>query len=461
MRTLLLVLLSCAACSGGGGDSAIDEQEPNDTQGTALILVPRAVVDGVLGAGDRDFFVFVAPAHGLMVVRSDDFDLLLYDGALCATSHGVLHAAVVAGRTYHVEVGGSGAYRLTLDFTAESPLPGPVDPLATPRSFHAAIALPDGRALIAGGTLDPSSQVDAILNAIATTEIFEGDSFTPGPALSGARFGPAAVALPNGEVLIAGGDLGGTADLFDGESIVSIPMDGVRVLASATLLTDGRVLIAGGVTVVFNPLPSVETLATTTIFDPRTRAFTAGPALRAPRVSHAAVRVKDGRVLITGGVGRADSEWVDAATSIPGPALTGVRDDHTATLLTDGRVLLVGGQNASGRSLDTAELLEGGAFRTVVAVMADPRADHQAVRLPDGGVLILGGEDDPAGGPDVILTGVELFDPATELFTSMAPLRVPRDDHRVARLSDGRILVTGGEDETSTSIADVETYRAR
>jgi len=94
----------------------------------------------------------------------------------------------------------------------------------------------------------------------------------------------------------------------------------------------------------------------------------------------------------------------------------------------------------------------------LASTMADRRADHVALREPDGSVLLIGGEDDPAGGPDVILTSVDRFDPTTEAFLPLSPLSVPRDDHRVVRLRDSRILVTGGEDETSTSIRATEYY---
>jgi len=139
--------------------------------------------------------------------------------------------------------------------------------------------------------------------------------------------------------------------------------------------------------------------------------------------------------------------------------MNGVRDDHTATVLPSGAVLVTGGQNASGRSLNTAEILDPGAtaFRLLAATMSDHRADHVAMRLPDGSVLVLGGEDDPGGGTDVILDSTDRFDPATETFAPDAALLLPRDDHRVAHLLDGRILITGGEDATSTSIRDAET----
>jgi hypothetical protein len=489
-----------AGCSAGGGS----KEPPHDTPATAIALGPitavtvtgriERVAGTVVASGSLDYYRFQAASDGQLRIRLDlpsgaDYDLALFDaqGAhRLATSRADnrdavvgpiewMYASVASDRTYFVEVGGyagvAGEYRLALEIAEpDASTASAVGPLAQARSFHAMVALPDGRALVAGGTTDPSSQTAAILSAVETTELFEptANRFVAGPDLGAPRFGPVATLLPTGRVLLAGGDLGGTADLFDPLSAdervsLRIPMTGgVRVLPTATLMADGRVLLAGGTTIAFNPLPTAQTLDTTTIFDPKTREFTAGPRMNAARTSHAAVRLPDGRLLLTGGVGLADSEWIDAdgTASTPGPAMNGVRDDLTATTLADGTILLAGGQDGSGRSLDTAELLDPGAqtFRLLAATMSDRRADHQAVRWLDGSVLLLGGEDDPGGGPDVILDSVDRFDPTTETFVPGTALLVPRDDHRVARLLDGRILITGGEDATSTSIRDTEIH---
>ncbi len=432
--------------------------------------------------GDLDSFRFTAAVDGQLRIRIDmpvgiDYDLALFDSTRrrLATSRSDnrdvavewMYFPVSQDRIYFVEVEGArGGHRLALEI--EQPAVSSetvIGSLAQARSFHAMAPLPDGRALIAGGTTDPSSPNAALSNALDSTELFNPATgeFMAGHDLGGARFGLTATLLPTGRVLLAGGDLLGTADLFDPAAPpqLRIPMTGgLRLLASATLLADGRVLIAGGTTIVFAPLPTARTLDTTTIFDPKTRSFSAGPMLRAARVSHAAVRMPDGRVLLTGGVGRSDSEWIDSAGSTPGPALSGVRDDHTATLLADGRILIAGGQDTTGRSLDSAEVLDPGAsaFRLLASPMGSRRADHQAVLTPNGSVLLLGGEDDLGGGLDVILTTVDRFDPDSESFTTMTALQIPRDDHRVARLLDGRLLVTGGEDGSSTSIRDAEIY---
>ncbi len=526
---LLLVLVIFSGCGGGGGDDgpgdgvppvpddAIPEQEPNDEATDALDLgvldaaravtgeISRTAVKDRLADGDLDLVRFVAPACGRLSVRLDhgagaDYDLALFDapGTRLATSRSALPverllAWVDGGETYLLEVGGyagaAGDYVLRLeveDQVACSDAPvapassstAAVGSMARIRSFHASAPLPGGGALVAGGTSDPSSPTGAILGADSTTEIFDAASntFSAGPALSNGRFGPTATLLPTGRVLIAGGDLNGTADLFvpwAGNALAAQGIDlaaGMRSLHTATLLPDGRVLLAGGTRVKFTPSPQAEHLATTEVYDPKTRTCTAGPTLAHVRTSHAAAGMPDGRVLVIGGVGRSDTEWVDvrgAAFSVaPGPALSTVRDDHHATVLEDGRVLVTGGQDASGTSLDTAEILDDApdaSFRLLAAKMASRRADHQAVLLPSGQVLILGGEDDPGDGSgDVILSTVDVFEPGAETFTALPPLGVGRDDHRAIRLLDGRVLVTGGENTTSTASIDAcEAYDAR
>lgn len=509
------------ATGSGNGTSAggLQEREPNDTPANALDLggsvtnslqgsISRTAAGPVLAAGDLDLVRLTAPFSGQLSARLEmppgsDFDLALLDaggrrlatsrsdnlsGGIGAVEH--LLVTLTSSRVYHLEVSGfagaPGSYRLALQLTPD-PLAGAVQPAASltevvgpltrPRSFHAAAALPTGGALVAGGTADPSSTFRAALSATSSCDLYDPStrSFVAGPTMAATRFGLTATTLPSGRVLLTGGDLGGSAELFDphaGNAFVAGSLavgGGMRVMHTASLLPDGRVVIAGGTTVTISFPPVSSNLADSAVFDPKTRRFTVGPALRTPRSSHAAVTLADGRVLLVGGEGRADTEIVDLSTgtSLPGPALTTTRDDHTATRLADGRVLVTGGQTG-GRSQATAEILDdpsagaGSQFRLLTATLSERRADHQAIALPNGQVLLLGGEDDPANGtPDAILRGVDLFDPSSEAFTTMPALAVPRDDHRTVRLANGQILVTGGEDVTSRSISAVETYLVR
>ncbi|HZI88660.1 MAG TPA: kelch repeat-containing protein, partial [Pyrinomonadaceae bacterium] len=100
---------------------------------------------------------------------------------------------------------------------------------------------------------------------------------------------------------------------------------------TATSLSDGRVLIAGGEN-------AAGQLSESEIFDPTSGTFSSGGSMTAARADHAAVRLADGRVLITGGRNGSGtlgtSEIFDPATGTfsSGPAMNVVRAGHSATL---------------------------------------------------------------------------------------------------------------------------------
>ena len=129
--------------------------------------------------------------------------------------------------------------------------------MGAPRYFHTAVLLQDGRVLIAGGQND--SQPSAPLS---TTEIYDplARIFTPGPNRTVGRSGHAATLLPDGRVLIAGGDwsetsamriAARTAEIYD-PSAGAFTATGSLLMArngpNMTLLANGKVLITGGVT---------------------------------------------------------------------------------------------------------------------------------------------------------------------------------------------------------------------
>jgi hypothetical protein len=246
-------------------------------------------------------------------------------------------------------------------------------------------------------------------------------------------------------VLVAGG--GGerkTAELYDpatGTWTATGNMFEARSNHTATLLPDGRVLVAGGV----STFATREVLASAELYDPITGTWTAAAGLTAARYGHTATLLSDGRVLIAGGRGSvpenggADSvELASAETYDPVTGLwTGTtpmperRDAYTATMLLDGRVLFVG---RSAQLYDPAT-----ASWTATGSMARRDSGHFATLLRDGRVLVTG-----CGFP--LCRTAELYDPQTNSWTQTGDMIERRAWFGAGLLPDGRVLVTGGGD---------------
>src|SRR5436190_3662937 len=173
-------------------------------------------------------------------------------------------------------------------------------------------------------------------------------------------------------------------------------------------------------------------------------------SLVVPRTGHAATALSDGRVLITGGRDNtgnivAGSEIFDpeTETSTASATLTTARVDHTATHLADGRVLVAGGTGDSG-PLSSAEIFDpanpDAGFRVVASAMSATRARHTATLLSNGTVLIAGGEADGTA---------EIFDPTTELFSpTLWHMTVPRSGHTATLFTDDSVLLAGGNTDS-------------
>jgi RHS repeat-associated protein len=201
------------------------------------------------------------------------------------------------------------------------------------------------------------------------------------PASSAATAGgPTATRLPDGRWLLVGGTGSeARAMLWDPSSGTATPTGGSlhvpRAEHSATMLSDGTVLIAGGRQGGGALVESPE------LFDPATGTFTLLPIVGAvPRASHTATLLTDGRVLVAGGSNGGptplDVELWDVsgqtATALPDVAVN--RSGHQATLLSDGRVLMTGGDAVDGPPPRGAIVVDPVA-RTVRAINppAEPR----------------------------------------------------------------------------------------
>jgi large repetitive protein len=342
--------------------------------------------------------------------------------------------------------------------------------MSTPRYVEEAASLADGRVLITGG--------------LAPAELFDprSGSFVPAQPASAVRVGSAVAALSDGRVLIAGGGDGNghvlaSAELYDpapetatppspgptpaGAFALSGVMNAPRANAStATLLADGRVLIAGGVD------RSGKGLAAAEIFDPRTGEFKVTGSMTMPRGGHTATLLTDGHVLITGGatipnyggpppVALASAELYDPATGkfSPTGSMATQREFHTATLLPDGRVLIAGGL-AYQSSLASAELYDPKTGRfSPTGSMITGRGLHSATLLSDGRVLVAGGQASCQAGCQGSASA-ELWDPATGKFSPTGSMTVGREYQTATLLRDGRVLLAGGSGLASAELFD-------
>lgn len=215
-------------------------------------------------------------------------------------------------------------------------------------------------------------------------------------------------------------------------------MTQTRSSHTATLLADGLVLVAGGFDASGSPT------ATSEIYDPSSGTFTPVGNMPSKAAGHTATLLNDGRVLAVGG-GNSSAELFNTATRNWSPAggTSSTRSYHTATLLANGRVLLIGGSDNAGKTLGSSSMYDPatGSF-TTGPNLSSARERHTATRLPDGRVLVAGGRV-ATGNRYTALRSVEIYDPATNVFTTLPAMLSVRYSHG-ASLVAGKVLVAGG-----------------
>lgn len=187
--------------------------------------------------------------------------------------------------------------------------------------------------------------------------------------------------------------------------------------------------------------------------------------MKTGRSDHAAVRLPDGRVLVSGGTDGTDalksSEVYDPSTETWTATgdMTTARRGHAMTLLATGKILVTGGFDGKA-ALATAEVYDpsSGAWTATIGPMNGTRRFHTATLLPDGKVLIAGGVVGPLQTADAKTT--DLYNPATGLFTAYSSgLALPeaRQGHSATLLSNGKILIVGNSGVGSAA-AKLLTY---
>ena len=221
-------------------------------------------------------------------------------------------------------------------------------------------------------------------------------------------------------------------------------MNTPRAGHTATLLADGRVLIAAG-----------SSTASAELYDPSTGTFTPTGSLYTSAYGLTpATLLPDGRVLITL-VNEAEAELYDPGTatfSKTSPRIPWVQG--SATLLMNGKVLLAGGNDDPGDSALAVLYDPSTGTFTPTGNMTVARADDSATLLPDGTVLIAGSQGDFG----LTLASAELYDPASGTFTRTGDMTADRCSHTATLLNNGKVLIAGGIGRHVCPLSSAEVY---
>jgi len=360
--------------------------------------------------------------------------------------------------------------------------------MTTPRADHAATALQDGRVLISGGTINAN-----VGGVTSSAEIYDPNAhtFTATGSMTIMRQGQTATLLNDGRVLLAGGvqNVGfrselASAELYDpvaGTFTATGSMHTAREGHTATLMRDGRVLVAGGSDNGTHTLDSAE------IYDSSNGQWSSAGHMTVPRIAHVAVLLGSGKVLIAGG-GRGDmpggyivyqnAEIYDPAFNQFNAVPARMKSDRVgaaALLLDDGRALIVGGKSgkvlmtgpnggtmnlASFAPLNTAELYDPETSSFIKT--GDMRVPHYLgtlAKLSDGNVLVVGGWR-IQGNVVMGMSDAEVYQPSADGFSRVGSTHVARLQNSATLLPDGNVLVAGGIDGKSLVTASVEFYSA-
>ncbi len=492
------------------------------TSGTATLLTDGDIL--VAGGGTRTADLYdpstgtFTPTGSMSVARSNATATLLPSGDV-----------LVVGGTDN-----SGSQEATAELY--DPATGtftPTGSLHTARSGHTATLLADGKVLVAGGGCNPGDghcDAGSFLDNLTSAELYNpktGMWAVTGSMHYERQFFTATL-INDGDVLVAGGfsscdddfcSDARQAELYNpktGTWAVTGSMHKAREQFTATLLTNGMVLVAGGLNEGgFND--NQKAYAEAELYDPKKGTWTVTGSMSEPRYGQAAVLLPGtGWVLATGGTSDSSSEVFQPALGrwVPTGSMTTPRTDLTATVLSNGNVLATGGTGNDGSAQATAEVYQNspgplvaispgslsfggqqvgttGPLQHVtvtndgttnldvsgVAITGDDPGDFVAkdtcaVLVPGSSCSVkvrfaptaidvrhatVAVADDAPGSPQGF--AVKGYGRGPGSWTPTGSLAIRRDGAAATLLGNGDVLVAGGENEISQgSLSDAELY---
>ena len=233
---------------------------------------------------------------------------------------------------------------------------------------------------------------------------------------------------------------------------------------TATLLTNGNVLITGGTSGPGIWLDSAE------LYNPESGTFSLTGNMNSTRSYHTATLLLNGKVLITGGSNGSDKLFdaeiydPEAGTFNPTDSLNIARAFHTATILKNGKVLIVGGEGLIDNPFTPqAEIYDHDTKSfSIIGNMKYARHSHSATPLSSGEILISGGYGAKIGNNGNLessgyLSSAEVYNPTTGTFVETSRMLRLRYRHTATLLPNGKVLIAGGQWE-SFSIESADLY---
>ena len=321
------------------------------------------------------------------------------------------------------------------DYRRMAVTPGPT--MTTARALHSTVRLNDGRVLLIGGA-------DQFGTVLSSCEIYDP-----------------------------------TTNSFTATAGMGTP----RILHGATLLADGRVMVAGGTPTLTPDVTAAitSTLSSMEIYNPTSGTWSTPQIIGGPRLAPALTLLSNGQVMISGGV------WVSIIFGVPiaassttavqrwnpangswtsGPNMSQGRAGHqyNQVTLNDGRVLMTGGINVPGLpgvnhapTTSGAEVYDPTTNSWQTVNMPTARALHSATLLADGRVAVCGGAQGTLTAP-VSIANVDVFNPTTNSWSTAPALTGSRASHTASLMPNGTLVLFGGQGVT-TSLTSVETLR--